>query len=257
MEVVVGPLVSAAGAITKLTQLGFELAGVEDNVGVYRDILRHDFDLLETIRDELKRKHHLLDPPLIQHMSNVIQDSKRAWDAVSSLVERHLVEMGSKGRVTLTGRFSWVFRDNSLAKEVNNYLQVTHVSLSGIASTLFSIRGSGYEDKDASPYGYSDGGSISMPFTTRPLRDAEHGSVRVEDGFYDLHHSPRRFNSPYTQSLRGSRGEHSPSRSDLGSETTACEPDNGYYPEDDSNPGSWIASHHRAMSKRHSLREGD
>lgn len=135
-----GPAFAFAGAAAKLTQLGFELAAVEDDLIVFRDTLQHDYQRLEFIRTERSCKLHLLDSSTLGEIDSVLHNCQRACDKITALVDEPLTQIKKKGRVRFGQRVEWVFRDSALAKALNDYRQTTHVSLMSVWSLLLHLQ---------------------------------------------------------------------------------------------------------------------
>lgn len=135
-----GPAFAFAGAIAKLTQLGFELAAVEDDLLVFRDTLEHDKERLEFVRTERCRKFHLLEPRILGEIDSVLQSCQRACDSITALVDEPLTRVKKKGRVNLGQRVEWVFCDSALARALNDYRQTTHVSLMSVWTFLLHLQ---------------------------------------------------------------------------------------------------------------------
>lgn len=135
-----GPAFALAGAIAKLTQLGFELAAVEGDLLVFRDTLEHDKERLEFVRAERRRKFHLLEPRILGEIDSVLQSCQRACDSITALVNEPLTRLKKKGRVNLGQRVEWVFCDSALARALNDYRQTTHVSLMSVWTFLLHLQ---------------------------------------------------------------------------------------------------------------------
>lgn len=135
-----GPAFAFAGAAAKLTQLGFELAAVEDDLLIFRDTLQHDYERLEFIRAERSRKLHLLDSRTLCEINSVLHNCQRVCDEINVLVDLPLSRMKRKGGVRFGQRVEWVFRDSALAKALNDYRQTTHVSLMSVWSLLLHLQ---------------------------------------------------------------------------------------------------------------------
>lgn len=135
-----GPAFACAGAVAKLTQLGFELAAVENDLLVFRDTLEHDKERLEFVRTERSRKFHLLEPRILGEIDSVLQSCQRACDSITALVDEPLTRVKKKGRVNLGQRVEWVFCDSALARALNDYRQTTHVSLMSVWNFLLNLQ---------------------------------------------------------------------------------------------------------------------
>lgn len=147
-----GPAFTVAGAVAKLTQLGFELAAVEDDLLVFRDTLQHDYERLQFVRTERSRKLHLLDSRTLGEIDSVLHNCQRACDEITVLVDEPLTHIKKKGRVRFGQRVEWVFRDSALAKALNNYRQTTHVSLMSVWSLLLHLQLQQSAHSPSSPY---------------------------------------------------------------------------------------------------------
>lgn len=135
-----GPAFAFAGAAAKLTQLGFELAAVEDDLLIFRDTLEHDYERLEFIRTERSRNLHLLDSRTLGEINSVLHNCQRVCDEINVLVDLPLSRMKKKGAVRFGQRVEWVFRDSALAKALNDYRQTTHVSLMSVWTLLLHLQ---------------------------------------------------------------------------------------------------------------------
>ncbi|MCJ1344865.1 hypothetical protein MMC31_003070 [Peltigera leucophlebia] len=149
---VLGPTFAFAGAVARLTQLGFELAAVEDDLLVFRDTLQHDYERLEFVRTERSRKLHLLDSCTLGEIDNVLHNCQRACDKITVLVDEPLTRMKKKGSIRFGQRVEWVFRDSALAKALNDYRQTTHVSLMSVWTLLLQLQLQQSAHSPPSPY---------------------------------------------------------------------------------------------------------
>ncbi|KAI9775607.1 MAG: hypothetical protein M1839_001008 [Geoglossum umbratile] len=245
---IAGAVLSALGAAARLSKLLVELAGVEDSIVVYRDMLRHDYRMLEAIRDERDRKLHLLEPQFLHQIQQVVRDSEVAWDSINNRVHMPLKKFGKTGSVSPIQRILWVFKDGPAAREVTEYLQMTHTSLTAVWGSLFSIR------VDSSP------GCPNPPFGDNgappDYADVEEDSVGAA---LRRHHS-KHYVKPTRVSVTevasdGEDDDHHFNIHKSSQFTAATTRDaDGYRSDDDFDVGSWIAHHHRSVSKRHSSR---
>lgn len=149
---VLGPTFAFAGAVARLTQLGFELSAVEDDLLVFRDTLQHDYERLEFVRTERSRKLHLLDSRTLGEIDSVLHNCQCACDGINLLIDEPLTRMMEKGRIRFGQRVEWVFRDSALAKALNDYRQTTHVSLMSVWSLFLQMQHQQSAYSPSSPY---------------------------------------------------------------------------------------------------------
>lgn len=256
-----GTAFTVAGAVAKLSQLGFELAGVEDDLLVFRDTLQHDYERLEFVRTERSRKLHLLDSRTLNEIDSVLHSCQRACGAITVLVDEPLTRIKKKGRVNFGQRVEWVFRDSSLAKALNDYRQTTHISLMGVWSLLLHLQIQHSAHSLPSPYSqnasalqYDEYDQDSVQSASKPrswsrpmgkLTAPQVGGIRVEES------SPRWRASFEENGFAGLGYAVVDVRQSAKPPTTKAYESKDHLWDSDSEVGSILARREIALSRRH------
>jgi len=147
MELCIGPAITGTAVIiSKLAELTFKLANVDDQISVYGKLLAHNRETVRAVRLQIAAKKRSLSCSDLIRMYRALDDSDKVLAEIRDLIEKVRTNAGPDGKLATKQRIIWSLRGAKMAAELDKYVACCHNTMENIETRLLAIPPPSYSD---------------------------------------------------------------------------------------------------------------